>query len=54
MAAGEGNVGHLRKDSNVIHRIVNDSDDVLHPPQEAMDEREQDKWRELYGWQYAE
>lgn len=54
VAAGEANVGHLRKDSNVIHRNNNDSNDVLHPPQEAMDDREQDTWRELYGWQYAE
>ena len=51
MSAGEGNIGHLRRDSNVIHRIVKDSDDVLRPPQEVMDEDEQDRWRELYGWQ---
>ena len=57
VAAGEANVGHLRKDSNVIHRSVDESVRVkalLHPPQEAMDESEENRWRELYAWQYAE
>ena len=57
VAAGEANVGHLRKDSSVIHRSVDESVDVkvlLHPPQEAMDESEENRWRELYAWQYAE
>src|SRR5437667_349752 len=55
VAAGEANVGHLRKDSNVIHRTVDDDEKVvLHPPQEAMDESEVSRWRELNAWQYAE
>ena len=59
VAAGEANIGHLRKDSGVIHRSMNDLNDVglesvLQPPQEAMDEGEQTKWRELNAWQYTE
>jgi hypothetical protein len=56
IAAGEANVGHLRKDSTVIHRTVDDhgvgDKAVLHPPQEAMDDSEESRWRDLYGWQY--
>lgn len=56
--AGEANIGHLQKDSRVIHRTIDDSDidlePVLHPPQEAMDVGEQSKWRELNAWQYTE
>ena len=57
IAAGEVNIGHLRKDSHVIHRTTNDSSivtTVLHPPQEAMDEGESRRWSELNEWQYAE
>ena len=39
VAAGEANVGHLRKDSDVIHRPDNENAGdqlVVHPPQEAM------------------
>ena len=55
VAAGEANIGHLRKDSVVIHRGVDDDEKVvLHPPQEAMDESEASRWRELNAWQYAE
>jgi hypothetical protein len=56
IAAGEANVGHLRKDSRVIHRTVEGVEDKagLHPPQEAMDEPEESRWRDLYGWQYED
>ena len=55
IAAGEANIGHLSKDSVVIHRGVDDDGKVvLHPPQEAMDEGEQTKWREVNAWQYTE
>ncbi len=57
VAAGEANIGHLRKDSGAIHRSVDESVGVkvvLHPPQEAMDDSEERRWRELYAWQYAE
>jgi len=57
VAAGEANVGHLRKDASVIHRIVDEGvgdEAAFHPPQEAMDESEENHWRDLYGWQYAD
>ncbi len=57
VAAGEANVGHLRKDSNVIHRTVDEcvGDKAgFHPPQEAMDGSEETRWRDLYGWQYED
>ena len=58
VASGEANIGHLCKDSPVIHRNMNEGGDVkvasvFQPPQEAMDEAEQDKWKELYAWQYV-
>lgn len=56
IAAGEANIGHLRKGSRVIHRTAEDIDDEagLHPPQEAMDASEESRWRDLYGWQYED
>lgn len=54
VAAGEANVGHLRKDSEVIHRSVDESTDILHPPQEAMDEMEESRWRSLSMTQYVD
>src|SRR5947207_6488819 len=56
IAAGEANIGHLRKDSTMIHRTAEDVDGKagLHPPQEAMDESEVNRWKDLYGWQYED
>jgi hypothetical protein len=57
IAAGEANIGHLQKDSSVIHRTLHEDVGrraVLHPPQEAMDESEEGHWRDLYGWQYED
>ena len=56
IAAGEANVGHLRKDGVVIHRTVAESVEevVLHPPQQAMDELEEEKWRLLEAWRYED
>ena len=44
VVAGDTNVGHLRKDAGKLHRedpsgIAKD-ESVMHPPQEAMDEKE--------------
>jgi len=53
VAAGEAKIGHLRKDGETIHRSQNDSDEVLHPPQEAMNDLEEKRWRALSAYQYT-
>jgi hypothetical protein len=50
IAAGEANIGFLGKGCKEIHRAKNDKgefqpDEVLHPPQEEMDETEESMWR---------
>ena len=51
MAAGEANVGFLRKEGLEIHRTadgdgdVDEDEQVLHPPQEEMEEVEESFWR---------
>ena len=50
VAAGEANVGHLRKDGTEIHRKFDASgnpvdESVEHPPQQEMDEKEESSWR---------
>ena len=47
VAAGEANVGHLRKDSDVIHRRTEENvpgEVVNHAPQEAQSELEFKQW----------
>ena len=53
IAAGEANIGHLRRDGETIHRAPDDSEAVLSPPQEAMDELEEARWRILSASQYT-
>jgi hypothetical protein len=53
-AAGEANIGHLRKDGDTIHRAQDDFAEILHPPQEAMDEVEEARWRTLSASQYTD
>ena len=51
VAAGEANVGFLRKDGVEIHRTadgdgaVEEDEQVLRPPQEEMEEIEESSWR---------
>ena len=51
VAAGEVNVGYLRKDGVEIHRtadgVADEDEQVLHPPQEEMEEVEESSWREM-------
>ena len=57
LAAGEANIGHLRKDCLVIHRTVPENVEeevVSHPPQQVMDELEEEKWRLLEAWRYED
>jgi hypothetical protein len=55
VAAGEANVGFLRKDGVEIHRTmdvdgeVDDDEQILHPPQEEMEEVEESSWRARTG-----
>ena len=58
IAAGEANVGHLRKDRQGIHRAMymkeNPVDDpVLRPPQQDLTEDEENRWRTLYATNYT-
>jgi hypothetical protein len=57
VAAGEANTGHLRKDSNIIHRSVReetgDGETVVRPPQQDLDAREEEQWRSLFAGHYA-
>lgn len=58
IAAGEANIGFLGKKCGEIHRTVNDQnelrpDEVLHPPQEEMDETEERIWRITHSEEYA-
>lgn len=58
VAAGEAKIGHLRKDSQVIHRTTADigavkDEVVLRPPQEALDEDEEEAWRLTEANEYA-
>jgi len=57
IAAGDANVGHLRKDAGKVHRedwSGNAKDgSVMHPPQEEMDEKEVSRWREISAKEYT-
>ena len=57
VAAGEANVGHLRKYRQGIHRAMymkeNPVDDpVLRPPQQDLTEGEENRWRTLHAANY--
>lgn len=51
VAAGEANVGFLRKDCVEIHRktddVVEEDERALCPPQEEMEEAEEISWRAM-------
>ena len=56
VAAGDANVGHLRKDAGKVHREEDPSakdESVMHPPQEEMDEKEESRWREVSAKEYT-
>ena len=57
IAAGDANVGHLRKDGGKIHRedpTGNAKDEsAIYPPQEEMDEKEESRWREVSAKDYT-
>ena len=57
VAAGEAKVGHLRKDSEVIHRRTdgNGSGEVVsHAPQQAQDESEARTWMDLERYKFED
>ena len=53
LAAGEANIGFLRKDGVDIHRTadgdgaIEEDEHVLRPPQEEMEEVEENSWRAM-------
>ena len=53
VAAGEANVGFLRKDGVEIHRktdeegVIEEDEQVFCPPQEEMEESEESSWRAM-------
>jgi len=58
VAAGEASVGYLRKDCRAIHRIVSAggaiADElVLRPPQQDLNEVEENDWREEMASEYT-
>jgi hypothetical protein len=57
VAAGECNVGHLGREREAIHRTLEGAGEqvgALWPGQMAMDEREVEEWRAMFGVDYAE
>jgi hypothetical protein len=53
LADGNAPIGYLRREGRKIHRQREDEDEVLHPPQEVLDAREEMKWREDFAKEYA-
>ena len=57
VAAGEAKVGHLRKDSEVIHRRTDENisgEGVSHAPQQAQDESEARTWMDLERYKFED
>lgn len=46
IAAGEANIGHVRKNGTEIHRRGDVDEPVEHPPQQAMDDGDKKRFRE--------
>ena len=46
VAAGEANIGHVRKDGVEIHRRADVEEPVERPPQRATDEEDEKRFRE--------
>jgi hypothetical protein len=54
LADGNAPIGYLRRDGGKIHRKTEDEDmEVLRPPQEVLDSREEAHWREGFAKGYA-
>jgi len=58
VAAGEANIGHVRKNSTIIHRSVTDPEGIedeteMGPPQEVLTTVEKKSWRILNAHQYT-
>jgi hypothetical protein len=54
LADGDAMIGYLRRDGGKIHRRTEDENkEVLRPPQESLDLREEAKWREDFAIDYA-
>jgi hypothetical protein len=55
LADGNAPIGYLRRDGGRIHREQEDEEDeeVLWPPQEVLDAKEESEWREDQAHKYA-
>ena len=55
VAGGEANIGFLGKNRPEIHRTDKNKGDkqILHPPQEEMDENEEEIWRMAHAMNYT-
>ena len=55
LADGNAPIGYLRRNGGKIHRRPDDddNDEVLHPPQEVLDAREEAQWREEFAKNYV-
>ena len=50
VAAGEANIGHVRKDATEIHRKGDIDEPVEYPPQRAIDEEDEKRFIEEQGF----
>lgn len=54
LADGDAPIGYLRRDGGKIHRRGDeDGDEILRPPQEVLDMREETEWRAEYAKDYT-
>ena len=58
LADGNAPVGYLRRDGGKIHRNVENKDEdkddqVIRPPQEALNAQEEAEWQEKFAENYA-
>jgi hypothetical protein len=51
---GRAPIGYLRRDEQgKIHRKLNDEEEVVRPPQQALEQRKESEWRQEKGNKYA-
>jgi hypothetical protein len=55
LADGRAPIEYLRRDDleGKIHRKLNDEDEVVRPPQQALEQRKESEWRQEKGSKYG-
>ena len=55
LADGYTPIGYLRRDDpqGKIHRKLNEEEEVVRPPQQALEKRKESEWRQEKGSEYA-